>query len=170
MATLALCRKQLPVDAYIGAGAIRNCIWNHVHGYPRGQAGDVDVVYFDAAMAPGADAEFTRRLQAAQPATQWEVTNQAHVHLWYRDYFGQEVAPLATLAQAVASWPDTATAVAVRLRDDGQFDVVAPFGLDDLFELQLRWNPGRISRADFLARIQAKQWLAHWPRLRVLAN
>ena len=58
----------------------------------------------------------------------WDVSNQA-VHLWYPRVFGIAVEPLASSAEAVATWPDTATCVALRLLDDGAFMTVAPFGL-----------------------------------------
>jgi hypothetical protein len=67
----------------------------------------------------------------------------------------------------IATWPDTATAVAVRLDDNEQFDVVAPFGLDDLFDLVLRWNPSRVSLEEFNARIDSKQFIRRWPRIRL---
>lgn len=168
METLALCRDRLPVTAYVGAGAIRNLVWDRAHGLAPAPSADIDVVYFDAAMARGADADFARLLQDARPESGWDVTNQAHVHVWYREYFGKDVPPLATLTEAIATWPDTATAIAVRLDADGRLDVIAPFGLDDLFELVLRWNPSRIGFDDFSARIRSKRWLSRWPGLRVL--
>lgn len=169
MDALALCRDRLPVTAYIGAGAIRNAVWDHAHGYAPAPGGDLDVVFHDPLLAPDADAGFAHILRAACPGIDWELTNQAHVHAWYPTYFGKHVAPLTSLAQAVATWPDTATAVAVRLQTDGELDVVAPFGLDDLFDLVLRWNPERVSVDDFRARIHDKQWLRRWPRLRIVS-
>lgn len=37
-------------DCWIGAGAIRNAVWDHLHDYPIQLAtgSDVDVVYFDS--------------------------------------------------------------------------------------------------------------------------
>jgi hypothetical protein len=169
MAALALCRDLLPVTAWIGAGAIRNTVWDHLHGRAPGPLGDIDVVFHDAALPPEADAGFAAMLHAACPDLAWDVTNQAHVHRWYGDYFGKDVAPFASLAEGIASWPDTATAIAVRLATDGSIDVLAPFGLNDLFGLVLRWNPVRVSAETFMTRIHAKQWLARWPNLGVLA-
>jgi hypothetical protein len=168
MAALALCRDLLPVTAWIGAGAIRNTVWDHLHGRAPGPLGDIDVVFHDAALPPDADAGFAAMLHAACPDLAWDVTNQAHVHLWYGDYFGNNVAPFATLTEGIASWPDTATAIAVRLAVDGSIEVLAPFGLDDLFGLAVRWNPARVSAEAFMARIHAKQWLARWPRLGIV--
>lgn len=167
MDALALCRDLLSVEAWIGAGAVRNAVWDRAHGRAPALAGDVDVVFFEAASAREADEDHRRRLAAARPAITWEVVNQAHVHAWYRDCFGRKVAPLESLAQGVATWPDTATALAVRLEYDGSLRVLAPCGLDDLFDLVLRWNPVRVSHADFLARVRAKGWLERWPRLRL---
>ena len=46
------------------------------------------------------------------PDVPWEVTNQAHVHLWFEEHFGHAVPPLSSLSDAVASWPEYATSVA----------------------------------------------------------
>jgi hypothetical protein len=167
MAALALCRDLLPVTAWIGAGAIRNTVWDHLHGRTPGPLADIDVVFHDAALPPHADAGFAAMLHASCPDLAWDVTNQAHVHRWYGDHGGNDVAPFGSLAEGIASWPDTATAVAVRLAADGSIDVLAPFGLDDLFGLVVRWNPARVSADVFLARIHAKQWLGRWPRLSI---
>ena len=37
-------------DGWIGAGFVRDAVWDHLHGYgQRPVGGDVDVVWFDAA-------------------------------------------------------------------------------------------------------------------------
>jgi hypothetical protein len=41
----------------------------------------------------------------------WEARNQAAVHLWFPEKFGYEVEPFGLTAEAIASWPETATAV-----------------------------------------------------------
>lgn len=65
-------------------------------------------------------------------------------------------------------WPETATAVAVRLRHDDSLHVVAPYGLDDLFNLVCRRNPAIVTREQFQRRVQNKQIAKRWPRVRVL--
>lgn len=168
MDALALCRDAMPEGACIGAGAIRNTVWDCLHGRAPGLANDVDVVFFDARLGREADADLARLLRAARPGLDWDVVNQAHVHEWYRDAAGREVAPLASLLQGVATWPETATAVAVRLDHDGSLRVLAPCGLDDLLGMLLRWNPVRASHAAFMARVRSKCWLERWPRLRLV--
>jgi uncharacterized protein len=68
----------------------------------------------------------------------------------------------------VASWPETATAVAVRLLPDDHLHVIAPCGLDDLFGLVLRRNPTRVSLDEFRRRYREKAIQETWPRVRVI--
>ena len=63
---------------------------------------------------------------------------------------------------------ETATAIAVRLLENDDIEIIAPFGLNDLFELKLRWNKRLVSYPVFLARIQAKQFLIRWEKLLVV--
>jgi uncharacterized protein len=72
----------------IGAGAVRNLVWDHLHGYERPSAlADVDVAYFDTSAELGRDDELQAVLHALQPDTPWEVTNQAYVHAWFENHF-----------------------------------------------------------------------------------
>ena len=67
------------------------------------------------------------------------------MHLWFEQHFGHAVAPLRSLDEAVASWPEFATAVGLWLDDDDRLHVIAPHGLDDLFAMVVRRNPVRVS-------------------------
>ncbi len=158
-------------DWCIGAGAVRNLVWDALHGHATPSAlADVDVAWFDAAdLAPERDAQLQRRLQALAPDTPWEVTNQAGVHLWFERHFGHPVAPLRSLEAAVASWPEYATAVGVRLDADDGLQVIAPHGLDDLFAMVVRRNPARVSLATYGERVASKRYTARWPRVTVIA-
>jgi hypothetical protein len=68
-------------------------------------------------------------------------------------------------------WPETATAVAVRLSGDA-LEINAPLGLDDLFALLLRPTPcfSSARRAIFDQRIADKKWLTRYPRVRIADN
>jgi hypothetical protein len=155
-----------PFDAYVGAGAVRDTVWNWLTDRPAAEpAGDVDVLYFDPTSSADSapyEAALTRRLGSVR----WEVTNQAWIHKWRND--GCESRPHRSVAEAVATWPETATAVAIRLRADEGLEVVAPFGLDDLFELTVRHNPARVTSTVYNDRIQAKNWAGRWPGLRIM--
>ncbi len=154
----------------VGAGVIRNLVWDHLHGYqsPTPLA-DVDVTFFDSgdlspARAQAAQEQLARRL----PGITWEATNQAAVHLWYEEAFGFAVPPFQSSEEAVATWPETATSVAVRLLTSDELYIVAPCGLADLFGLALRRNPRRVTREQFQQRLRAKQITQKWPRVQVI--
>jgi uncharacterized protein len=101
----------------IGAGAVRNLVWDALHGMVLPSAlADVDVAYFDAAdLSVERDRSLQQRLVELRPGPPWEVTNQAGVHLWFEAWFGHAVEPLASLDAAVASWPEYATCVGLWL-------------------------------------------------------
>ncbi len=168
MQMLAALRAIEP-QAYLAAGVIRNSIWAQLHGqaYPLHQT-DIDVVYFDPQDDGAREQQIREQLEARFPDCVWDVANQARVHHWYRLDNGGCIAPYASLAQALAMWPETATAVAVRLDAEGQCRIEAPLGLQDLFELKLRWNPALVSYAVFQRRLEAKAFLSQWPQLQLI--
>jgi hypothetical protein len=152
-------------DCWIGAGFIRNAIWDALHGRTPNCAllNDVDVVFFDRANASTAfDAAIEERLAARSPNLPWSVKNQARMHL--RN--GEE--PYHNTAAAIARWPETATAVARRLLQ-GRLELTAPHGLEDLIGLTVRPSPAFARLPEAIARrLRAKNWLARWPRLRIV--
>lgn len=78
-------------------------------------------------------------------------------------------APYRSTEDALRFWPETATAVAVRLTDNHRIETIAPYGLEDLFELRLRPTPRFESekRAIFLQRVAEKRWLERYPLLHI---
>ena len=154
----------------IGADAVRNLVWDSLHDFPTPSAlSDIDVARFDASdLSAESDAEIRRRLSNVHPFAPWEVTNQAAVHTWFEAAFGHPVSPLTSLEEAVASWPEFATSVGLTLRDDDSIDVIAPYGLDDLFAMVVRRNPVRVSVDTYRNRIEQKQYQKRWPYVRIV--
>ena len=124
-------------DGWIGAGFVRDAVWDHLHGYGlRPVSGDVDVVWFDAKSATSAcDSALEERLSQQNSVFNWSVKNQARMH----QRNGHQ--PYRSTENALLYWPETATAIAVRLGATDHVEVIAPYGLDDLFELRLRPTP-----------------------------
>lgn len=153
----------------IGAGAVRGLVWDRLHGYNGPpHCPDIDVAYFDPAdLRRERERVVQARLRAVRPATPWEAVNQAAVHLWY-GVPGEAVEPLPSLTAAVASWPEYATAVGVALQADDRIDVIAPYGLDDLFAMVVRHNPRRASRAAYRERVASKRYRERWPLVQVV--
>lgn len=154
----------------IGAGAVRTLVWDALHGYAQQSAlSDVDVAYFDAHdMLAQSEARLRQRLETVLPGVPWEVCNQARVHLWFEDYFGYAVPPLLSLDDAIATWPEFATSVGIWLQPDGGIGIIAPHGLDDLFDMVVRRNPARISADGYAQRVASKDYAARWPRVAII--
>jgi hypothetical protein len=154
-------------DCWIGAGAIRNTVWDRLHGFSDDTAHDtdVDVVWFDPEKAsPDQDSALEARLSAAMPGQEWQVRNQARMHMRNRDPAYRDT------EDALRYWPETATAVAARLRN-GQVELIAPFGLDDLLGLTVRPTPAFRQKPEIYAARQAsKNWSVRWPKLKFLSE
>ncbi len=160
-----------PPDWLVGGGALRNLVWDHLHGYTTSPTAvrDVDVAYFDGGdLRGGRDHEVERCLCARLPGVPWQAKNQAGVHLWYEHVFGFPVQPLVSSVDGVGTWPETATSVAVRLLADGELRIVAPCGLSDLFQGILRRNPRRVTQEIFEDRLREKRIVEKWPQVRVV--
>jgi hypothetical protein len=154
----------------IGAGAVRNLVWDALHEFQTPTPlTDVDLAYFDASsMESDRDAQLQARLNIILPDVPWEVSNQAAVHRWFEGYFGYPVAPLKSLHDAVGSWPEYATSVGISLASDNTLRVIAPHGLDDLFSMLIRHNPVRASSDTFQQRVAQKRFSQRWPKVRVV--
>ncbi|WP_257223243.1 nucleotidyltransferase family protein [Acinetobacter sp. YH12126] len=156
-------------SAYIAAGVIRNMLWSvlHQHSYTLSHT-EVDIIFYDAEDNGAHSDQIQKEMQSFFPLIQWDVTNQATVHQWYRLENGEQIQALKSIEHALSLWPETATAIAVKLDDQQKIQLIAPLGLDDLFELKLRWNSTLVSRATFLQRIEAKKFFQRWPKLKLL--
>jgi hypothetical protein len=170
MDVLRAAREVDAPDWLVGAGAMRNAVWDRLHGYPAPTAlADVDVGFFDPAdVTPERDRAVEDALRARLGGVPWQAKNQAAVHLWYESRFGYAVEPLSSSADAVGTFPETATAVAVRLWPDDGLTVVAPCGLDDLLGLVHRHNPRRASVEIYERRLTEKRIAERWPRVTIV--
>lgn len=153
-------------DGWIGAGFVRDAVWDHLHGYgQRPVSGDVDVVWFDAKSGSAADDRgLEERLSQQSSVFNWSVKNQARMH----QRNGNK--PYHSTENALLYWPETATAIAVRMGRSGLIEVIAPYGLDDLFALRLRPTPvfAQHKLAIFRQRVAEKRWLQRYPGLQLI--
>ncbi|MGF9757175.1 nucleotidyltransferase family protein [Microvirga sp. 0TCS3.31] len=154
-------------DAWIGAGFIRNSVWDVLHGHAIDvtRLADVDVLFFDpddTSREP--EAEIERRLRTLAPDIPWSVKNQARMHRRNGD------APYGSTVDAVAHWAETATAIAARTVE-GRVEVMAPYGVSDLLNLIVRPTPVFGHKMNvYCERVMAKDWPARWPKLTVLMS
>jgi hypothetical protein len=151
---------------YIGAGFIRNTVWDVQHGYnPKHNYNDIDIGYFDGKnVSEKLDQKLSKDLSNKLNAN-WEVVNQAYAHKY------NNVPLYKSAIDGLAHWVETATSVAVTLDDNNQVKVIAPWGVEDLLNLKLRLVPYHVGNKYyediFKKRIKDKRWIERWPRLEI---
>jgi hypothetical protein len=159
-------------DAWVGAGVLRDLVWGERYGpgFRPDRVRDLDVAFFDPAdLSRANDDRATEYLARLLPEVPWEAKNQAAVHTWYsRTFGGDPVEPLTSIRDAVSTWPETATAVAVRLTGEDAIEICAPLGLEDLLGGIWRRNPRRISIEQSRARLARHDPYIRWPRVTVV--
>lgn len=158
--------RSLGLDQWcIAAGTIRNLVWDHLHGLSEPTLpSDIDVLIFDAERtSPDYEQELEVQLQAIVPEVTWEVVNQATIHTYTGD-----PTPYTSITDAMSRWADLVTAVGARLDEDDKITVIAPGGLDDLFELRVRPNIATPTSPEvYRDRMASKGWQQRWPLLAI---
>ncbi len=154
---------ELP-DWWIGAGFVRSKVWDYLHGYKkRTPLPDIDIVYFNPNSPKDAEKTYWAKMKNKFPQEKWSMTNTALRHLR-----NGRKAPYKNSSEALSEWVETATGIGVSLRE-GKLLMTAPNGIEDLVNLILRptkaWED---RREEFEKRIEEKDWLKKWPKLRVL--
>lgn len=161
--------RQINTQAYFSAGVIRNLVWSVLHqqNYEIEQT-EIDVIFYDLADQHAEQQRLKFLLSQKFPENEWDVVNQAFVHTWYKTDQGLAIAQYSSLIDALSVWVETATAIAVRLLENDDLEIIAPFELNDLFELKLRWNNRLVSREVFIQRVQSKRFLEKWQNLHMI--
>ncbi|MCM0146995.1 nucleotidyltransferase family protein [Photobacterium galatheae] len=162
MSVLAVVESLNLPQGYIGAGFVRNLVWDHLHDFTQQTPlNDVDVVYFDRSEQTQENAwQIEAQLNRDYPFVVWQVRNQALMHTRNGDQ------PYTSTLDAIRHWVECETAVAARCVA-GDLEIIAGFGLASLFAGHLTHNTRR-PLATFQTRVEEKQWLKHWPQLKVV--
>lgn len=157
-------------DWRVFSGAVYQSVWNAVTGRPVGYGRkDYDLGYFDADVSWDAEDVVIKRVAAAfdEPfRTDVEVRNQARVHIWFPDRFGEPYEALTGTDEALARFVAPAFAVGVRLEAGDTISIAAPFGLEDVFSMTLRPNPNRPVAKGWDKAVASAR--ARWPELTVI--
>jgi len=151
-------------DGAIGAGFVRQPIWDCLHGYQTtDKFADIDVLYFNPTdLTPESELRIEQELGRRMPGVPWEVTNQARMHVHNDDPAYRDT------EDAIAHWLETPTALAVRLAPRSTADLIAPFGFVDLLAIQIKPTPAGIRRRDaYRKRLRQKDWHQRWPKVRM---
>lgn len=167
MDVLKTIKKIKTQNLWVAGGFVRNLVWDKSHSYKhRSELGDIDVFYFDSENKNKNDEQVIReRLLKIMPNINWSVKNQARMHLHDKnDHY-------LNLEDALTKFPETASAVAVRLNEENNIEILAPLGLTDLFALKVRPTPScrenKFTYKRYLSRQADKKWKEIWHELSI---
>jgi hypothetical protein len=151
----------------LGGGCVYQRVWNALTGRP-GRTGikDYDLVYFDAAdLSWESEDAVARSVTAALPDFHGvvEVRNHARVPLWFEQRFGFPCPAVTHPDDVFRQYPLTVQSLGIRLEADGSLNILAPFGLEDLFSLRIRPNWSLPNKASYEEK--TKRLIRTWPEL-----
>lgn len=154
---------------FVGAGAIAQTVWNYLHGYDLAKhISDIDIAYFDNTdLSYEAEAKVIEKIDRRYEhiPLKLDIKNQARVHLWYEDHFGEKIKPYKSIYDAIDTWPTTSTAIGIRKRED-DYEVYTPFGLNDLLDMVVRPNKRQITKEIYERKVT--RWKRCWPELKIV--
>ena len=156
-------------DWWICAGFVRSKVWDALHDYDvRTPLGDIDVIYFDKEkLDEEMEKDYECQLGRLMPELPWSVKNQARMHEI------NDLPPYLSSVDAISQFPETATALGVKLGTRGQLELTAPHGLKDLLALQVRPTPAfkqdERLMVTYRQRLASKQWTRKWPKVTVVS-
>lgn len=149
---------------WLGGGSVRTLAWNYLTGRSE-EVHDYDVVYFEPRdLDEATDKRIEAELKAQLPRSiKISVKNQARMHTVNGE------PKRSSLEDAIANWPEKATATAIRIDDsDGNILVIAPYGFDDVLNLVVQPTPYHAANPTaFNRRLAEKDWKKNWPELEI---
>lgn len=147
-------------DCWAAAGIVRNTVWDNLHHYARPTPlNDIDIAYFDTIdLSRETEDEIAAQLQRSFKDYNFSVKNQARMHIRNKH------APYISSGDAIKRWTETCTAVGVAWKSS--LKILAPYGLEDLFNLRIRpTSHDPTTLALVRRRVNDKHWLTIWPQL-----
>ncbi len=126
---------------------------------------DIDVIHFDTSDTTlEMEKQLENELRFLLPNQPWSVKNQARMHM------KSDFNPFSSSLDGVAHFPEIPTAIAVRLYHK-ELEVMAPYGLQDLFEMKVRPTPFYQMNSRYypiyIERMMKKNWDLIWEKLSI---
>lgn len=152
---------ELP-DWWICAGFVRSKIWDFLHNFcERTPLPDVDVIYYDPVIVSEAkEKELEQKLTSYNSSIPWSVKNQARMHI------KNNVSPYLSSIDAISKFPETATALGVKLDEKNNVILTAPCGIKDVLNLKVKPTPFFAATSErmqiYKDRVRNKNWPSIW--------
>ncbi|WP_117170013.1 nucleotidyltransferase family protein [Paraliobacillus sediminis] len=154
-------------DWWICAGFVRSKIWDTLHAFTaKTNPTDIDVIYFDKDNTDEVtEKNYEAVLKELLPNVPWSVKNEARMHLV------NDIPPYMSSEDAISKFPETATALGVKLDTKDNVILTAPCGIVDVLNLEVKptaYFKETAKRAQFYEkRIKQKNWQSIWPKLKI---
>lgn len=155
-------------DWWVCAGFIRSKIWDVQHQFStRTPLPDIDVIYFDKDNTEELiEKEIEAKLYSLAPNIPWSVKNQARMHL------KNDMPPYTSSIDGISKFPETVTALGVKLDYQSDVKLIAPWGVHDVVNLKVRPTPSFTSGDKikiYQNRVREKEWKNTWKNIRIYA-
>ncbi|MCA0993454.1 nucleotidyltransferase family protein [Guptibacillus hwajinpoensis] len=154
-------------DWWICAGFVRSKIWDTLHGFEkRTDPPDVDVIYYNLDdTREKTEKELEAQLKRILPGVPWSVKNEARMHVI------NHIEPYTSAEDAISKFPETATALGVKIDKDNNLILTAPWGVDDVIHLEVKATPffreSKERAAIYKERVIKKDWKEIWKKIEV---
>jgi uncharacterized protein len=154
-------------DWWVCAGFIRSKIWDTLHDFKeRTPIPDIDVIYFDDTnIEELEEKKLEIRLRIILPNIPWSVKNEARMHVV------NNIPPYSSSVDAISKFPETATSLGVKLDEKNDIILVAPWGVEDVINLEVKPTPyfkeSKERAQIYEERITKKNWKDIWYKVKV---
>ena len=165
---LEILSKSKLKNYYVAAGCINQTVLNYYHNYESDFGiEDFDIVYYDKDLSYEKEDQIIKYIAdlLKDIPIKIDVKNEARVHLWYKEKYGNEIKPYASLEDAISSWGTTITCIGVRLEND-KLIVYTPYGLDDIFNMTIKPIKRQFSKEQY--NLKTTKWKNKWPLLKIM--
>ncbi|MEH7225393.1 nucleotidyltransferase family protein [Bacillus sp. JJ1566] len=154
-------------DWWICAGFVRSKVWDTLHGFTeRTNTPDVDVIFFDKEnLDELTEKIYEDKLRNLIPDIPWSVKNEARMHVV------NNIPPYTSAVDAISKFPETATALGVKIDDKENVILTAPCGIEDVINMELKptdfFKETKERIAIYEERLNKKNWKSIWPMIKV---
>jgi len=160
---------QLP-DWWVCAGFVRSKIWDTLHGFEeRTIIDDIDVIYFDPFNVDEmVEKEYEEMLKKRLPNLPWSVKNEARMHLI------NNLPPYHSSIDAMSKFPETATALGLRINEMSEVVLAAPCGVEDVLNCVIKPTPTFLQTKELIPifdeRVSKKNWNKRWTKVKLVVE
>ncbi|MYL60272.1 hypothetical protein GLW20_22435 [Virgibacillus halodenitrificans] len=154
-------------DWWVCAGYIRAKIWDSLSRYDEPtRTGDVDVIYFDQNhLDEQIEKQLEEKLISLMPHIPWSVKNEARMHMV------NQIPAYTSAEDAISKFPETVTALGLKLDEENEVVLAAPWGLTDVLKMEVNPTPYFLETKERMAiyekRIKEKDWTSIWSKVTV---